>query len=123
MNMMKIATQIGEIMDYDTWKTTPPWDYDPPTPADYGWVHEDDIPDLDHAKDMLEGVLEAIYVTGNIEKLEDCLDELTGCFELKIPATAPLLEKKGMNKNLLQAFAGFTQHYAEALTKRTTRWN
>ncbi len=118
--MMNLTTQIGDFMGYDDWRLASPYDDYEPTPADYGWVHEDDLPDLDHAKDMLEGVLEALYVSGDVEKLEDCLDELTGCFELKLPATAPLLEKKGMNLNLLSAFAGYTKQYAEALTKRTT---
>jgi len=108
------------MLDYDTWKTTHPDDYDHPTPADYGWVHEDDIPDLDHLQDMLEGIVEALYVTGNVEELENCLDEAVHCFGLKLPAGDPIVEAKGKNTNLFQAFAGFTKQYAGALTKRTT---
>lgn len=58
-----------------------------------GWVHEDELPDLEHAKDMLESIINAIYVSGDIHQLEDCLDELTGCFDLELPRNAPVLEK------------------------------
>lgn len=63
-------------------------------PEDNGWIHEDDIPDLDFVKGMLEGVRGAVYETGDIENLEDCLEELLSTFELRVPETEPVLEKK-----------------------------
>lgn len=75
----------------DSWYNPDP---DPITPADYGWIHKDDVPDLDHCMDMLKGILEAVYVTGNVEELENCLDELSGQFDLKLPAGAPVLCRK-----------------------------
>lgn len=84
-------------MPYNDYGPPDSWyepDYDPPTPADYGWIHEDDVPDLDHCTDMLKGILEAVYVTGNVEELENCLDELSGQFDLKLPAGDPVLCRK-----------------------------
>jgi len=56
-----------------------------------GWIHEDDIPDLEFSRGMIESIINAIYETGDIENLEDCLEELAGGFELKIPNKQSLL--------------------------------
>ncbi|MGL5264487.1 MAG: hypothetical protein ACRDAI_07995 [Candidatus Rhabdochlamydia sp.] len=77
-----------DYCELDDWNEP---DFDPPTPADYGWIHEDDIPDLDNTKCFVEGILESVYLTGNIEKLEDCLDEICGQFDLKLPTTKPVI--------------------------------
>ena len=68
-------------------------DVEPETPADNGWIHEDDLPNLDSIKDFLTGVLEAVYVTGNVGELENCLDEICSQFDLKLPAGQPVLSK------------------------------
>jgi hypothetical protein len=73
-------------------------DCDPETPADYGWVREEDIPDLDSVKDFLKGVIEAVYVTGNVEELENCLDEICGQFDLKLPAGQPVVINRQSTK-------------------------
>lgn len=81
-------------MPYNDYGPPDSWyepDCDPVTPADYGWVHEDDVPDLDHCKDMLQGIIEAFYQTGSVEELENCLDEICGQFDLKLPAGQPVL--------------------------------
>lgn len=81
-------------MPYNSCERPDSWyepDYDPPTPADYGWVREEDIPDLDSIKDFIKGVIEAVYVTGDVEELENCLDELCGQFDLKLPAGQPVV--------------------------------
>ena len=107
---------------YDSWKLASPYDYEPETPADYGWVHEDDLPDMDHCKDMLQGIIDAIYKTGDIAKLEDCLDELTHQFEMKIPESDPVLEKKGSVRQdrTLESWLQFNQGYNECLRNQAT---
>lgn len=59
------------------------------------WVHEDDLPDLEFMKDMTISVINAIYETGDIENLEDCLEELAAGFDLQIPNKKPMLTKGG----------------------------
>lgn len=96
---------------------------EPENPADFGWVHEDDLPDLDHCKDMLEGIIAALYKTGSIESLEDCLDELTSQFDLKIPETAPVLGNKASvrTNRMLGEWLKLNQSYNENLLQIATR--
>jgi len=85
--------------------------------VDSCWIHKDELPDLDHAKSMLENALIAIYQTGDIETLEDSLDELTGCFDLKMPKGRPALEKRATN--VLNSWLLFNQEHNEATYRRT----
>lgn len=71
------------------------------------WVHKDDLPDYDHAKNMLESITNAVYETGDTEQLEDCLEELLACFDIKIPNKKPLLEKLRKNKTNDEKFIKF----------------
>lgn len=84
-------------MPYNDYGPPDSWyepDVDPETPADYGWIREDDIPDLGRVKDFIKGVLEAVYITGNVEQLENCLDEICGQFDLKLPAGNAVMCRK-----------------------------
>jgi len=91
------------------------FDYEYPCPEDNGWIHEDDLPDLDYAKEMLISVRNAIYDTGDIENLEDCLEELLSCFKLSIPKTEPLIEKKRSEyeRNKLLWYSGYQKGLLE----------
>lgn len=92
------------------------------TPKDNGYLHEDDLPNIDHCKDMLAGILQAIYKTGDIAKLEDCLDELTSQFDMKIPENTPVLEKSGSvrTNRTLDSWVMFNQEYNENLMNIAT---
>lgn len=68
-------------------------DYDY-SPADSGWVHEDDLPDLASVKEFLMGVIEAVYETGDIEDLHFCLEEACGYLDMKVPAKNPVLWRR-----------------------------
>lgn len=59
-----------------------------------GWVHENDLPDILNMKDFLLGVIEAVYVTGDVQSLETCLDELCSELKMKLPSSNPVLEMK-----------------------------
>lgn len=82
------------------------YDPEPETPADYGWVHEDDLPDFDRCKDMLQGCLEALYKIGDVAKLEDCLEELCHQLNVKFELGTPELEKIG-RRDLMQWYLGY----------------
>jgi len=58
------------------------------------FIHKDDLPDLDFTKEMLISLTGCLYETGDIELLEDCLEEILTAFELKIPLHKPVLIKK-----------------------------
>lgn len=52
-------------------------DYDDCNHAlDNGYIHEDDLPDFETAREFLVGIQECVYLTGNVEKLENNLEEL-----------------------------------------------
>lgn len=58
-----------------------------------GWVHKDDLPDLDHVRDMLQGLVEGIYETGNIEDIEFCMEEILHQFRMKFSKDEPIIQK------------------------------
>jgi hypothetical protein len=85
--------------------------------VDSCWIHENELPDLDHAKNMLQSVLNAVYETGDIESLEDSLDELAGCLNLKMTKGRPVLEKKATN--ILDSWKLFNQETNENILEAT----
>jgi hypothetical protein len=76
-----------------------PEDFDPPSPRDQGWVREDEIPDLTACEKFLKGILEAVFETGNIAKLEDFLDELCGQFGIPMVAKQSVLTRREKQEN------------------------
>lgn len=68
--------------------------YEPPRPEDYGYIHENNLPNLDLIRDFLIGIIESVYVTGDIDALENCLDEICCEFDLKLPNRKLVLCKK-----------------------------
>ena len=80
------------------------------------WYHISELPNIDHAKEMLEGIKQAVYVTGSIDQLEFCLDEALSVFELNIIETAPLLEKK--EPGLFLGMVDLTKKYAQTLKEK-----
>ena len=90
--------------------------------ADNGYIHEDDTPNEDHCKEMLKGIIEALYTTGNTASLEDCLDELANQFDMKIPETEPVLERSASIRKIrtLNSWLNFNQECNETLMKEAT---
>lgn len=101
-------------MCYDTWKTTHPDEYDYDPYEDY--VHIDELEKYDDAKWQLEEILRHIYTTGDIQSMEDHLEELCAVFDLKIPETAPKIEKK--RSDLFDFAVRLTQAYAHNLSTK-----
>lgn len=58
-----------------------------------GWIHEDDIPDMQYSKDMIISIINAIYETGDVSHLTDCLRVLADEFELRLPNKKALITK------------------------------
>lgn len=52
-------------------------------PEEHGYYHESEIPDPEHSKEMLNGIMDALFSSGSEDLLNFCLEEL--CFEYKIP--------------------------------------
>jgi len=58
------------------------------------WVHVDELKKYDDAKDQLEELIHQIYNIGNVNALEDALEDLAGIFDIKLPNKEPKLVKK-----------------------------
>lgn len=63
-------------------------------PSDHGYFHESEIPDTDHLKDHVTGILESLYKTGDIKKLESSLEEVCSELGVSFNPSRLLLEKK-----------------------------
>jgi len=64
-------------------------------PEDLGYIHEDDLPNIERLRDLMSGVMEAMYETGDVSMMESCLDEVCGELNLKINPNDPIIEKSG----------------------------
>ena len=58
-----------------------------------GWVREDEQPDMNNVKEWVEGVMEAVYKTGDIEDLKFSLEELAHALKVRMPEEEPMLTK------------------------------
>lgn len=59
------------------------------TPEDYGYVHSDELPNLEAVTDHVKGIVEALY-TRNFDRIESNLEEV--CAHLNIEFT-PIVMK------------------------------
>jgi len=69
-------------LDYDRYDEPGRYDFID-SPEEHGYIHESEVPDISDAKDAIRGLIEAIYITGDVSHLEDSLHEL--CSALDIP--------------------------------------
>lgn len=58
-----------------------------------GYVNKSEYEFLEGAKDMLTGVIEDVYLTGDVANLEFHLENLAAYFGLILPDNLPVLKK------------------------------
>jgi hypothetical protein len=93
------------------------WDLPKYEPEEHGYIHVDSLPDLEHIKLMIHEAIEAMYKTGDIADLEGALDEIAWQFDIKLPVSPVLLQKKEdeketRTKTMLAGWVEFSkQHY------------
>ena len=65
------------------------------------FTHDDEpeYTNLDHLRDHLQGVLDALYVSGDAYAMESCLDELCHQLGVTIPMGDPVMERKRPESN------------------------
>lgn len=73
----------------------PDWWYEPDDvdPRD-DYVHVDDLPDLDHARDHMKAMFEILYGSKDLDSLENHLEEICAVLEMKIPMDALKIRKE-----------------------------
>ena len=57
-----------------------------------GWVHVDELSKYDDAKEFLKEVINQIYNVGNLDDLENALDELVNIFGIRLPSKQPIIK-------------------------------
>jgi len=74
------------------------------------------LPDLNHIRDHVIGIMEAFYETGDPMKLEASLDEV--CYELDIPMKKgdPVMQKK---RNLMREYLDEQKKHIDKMFGRT----
>lgn len=87
------------------------------SPQDYGWVREDEQPNRAACEDMIHGLLEAVYTTGNVESIEFCLEELAYQYGIKVPSSLPAIDSKS-KKPSLKAWVEFNHKHNMSLVRR-----
>lgn len=66
-------------------------------PTDFGYVNKEEVPDLTHVSEVFKGLLKAVYESGNLDELENCLDELGDCLDIELPHSVPVLKSPNMH--------------------------
>lgn len=78
-------------MSYDTWLTSHPDDFYEPGMSDPLFIEE--VEKQAEAKEILEALIQQLYIEGDVTSFENSLEDLADIFELKIPDGEPLLTK------------------------------
>ena len=61
------------------------------------WVHVDNLEKYDYAKEWIDEVVHHMYNTGDVDEMENALDELLAIFSGKLPPNSPKIQKKQSN--------------------------
>jgi hypothetical protein len=86
-----------------------------------GWIHEDDMPNLDHARDHMEKVLEALYGGASLNDLESSLEEVLSVLEMQMPKGKLVVKKStGSSANYdpyINSFVGLRDKMDDSYNK------
>ena len=79
-------------MDYDNWKCTPTedYEYDPME----GYVPSQELDKFLNVEEFVKEIIHHMYETGDVDKIEDALDEITGVWGLQLPNKGPMIQKQ-----------------------------
>ena len=86
----------------------------------YGYIRKDLVVDQEYCVEMVLNLIDAVYMTGNIDTIENSLGGLVREFHgmgypvAQISPDAVPVIKRGV----FESFAKLTQCYAESLTKK-----
>ena len=80
--------------------------YEDVTLEDAGYIHESNLPDLEHLKDHVQGIIDAMYKTGDVGALESSLDEVCHVLGMKIDEGEPKIERTE-DKNMMHWYLGY----------------
>lgn len=102
----------------ESWYEHPDYYADEPD----GWVRVEDVPCEQICSEALEIILDALYRSGDIQKLESALEDLTNQFGMEIPNHEPVLTNKPdvRTNRTLGAWLQYNHAFNENLRTRRT---
>ena len=79
---------------------------------DTGWIREESIPNINETCDFLEGILEALYETGDAFRLEGMVEELCHLYDIAIPNKELKIQGKKDNA-LMESYLNYQKTLIE----------
>lgn len=79
-----------------------------------------DMVDQDYCAELIQEMIDAVYVTGNVDTIENSLDGLALEFSshgLNVSRVDREARPK-VKKSLMESFADLTKHYSKSLTNK-----
>ena len=73
-----------------------------PSLEECGYIHESELPNFEALQDWLKGALNAVYETGDIESLQDSLEEMSYILEVKHPQKEHKIPVKSIMTSYLE---------------------
>lgn len=93
------------------------YSYDEYDDYSHEYILKDDLPDLDSARDFLTGIQEAVYKTGDISSLENCLEELCAILDCTFIASKDDEPKIRQRSDLMQWYLGYQRATMDQVMK------
>jgi len=87
------------------------------SPADHGWVHEDCLPDMQNLEDQVKGIIDALYVSGDIRQLEAHLNELCSEIGMNHSVRRPQLGRSGL-ADKMQWHLGYQRALIDTMNRK-----
>jgi hypothetical protein len=93
---------------------------------DLGYIHEDEIPDIDKIKNHMKNVMRCMYETGHVQKMECLLHEICNELLIKVKSSRVLIEKREQSENI-SWYSGYqraiidSQNNKKQVTKKVTK--
>lgn len=81
---------------------------------DLGYMRKEDVFNFEGARHFLEGIVKAVYETGDVYMLEHCLDELCYIMDVEQSDKDPQIEKKNENR-LMHFYLGYQRAHIEQM--------
>jgi len=64
----------------------------------YKWTHEDEMPDIDHAKEHMKKLIEILYANGDLSSLDYHLEEICSVLSMSLPNSELKVTKESSNE-------------------------
>ena len=88
------------------------------SPEDCGWIHENDVPSIEETSDFLTGLLESVYESGDMSKMEHCLEELCHLYGVEFTPKQKKIQKKTNDQT--KWYLGYQQAMIDLANKEKT---